>query len=56
MRIDLTQRGSLERAIVGALRNAIEAHGPITRETAPSAAKRVIYTIKQYNARQSESG
>jgi hypothetical protein len=31
----------IERAIVGALRNAIDAHGPITPEWTGSAAKRV---------------
>lgn len=47
--IDLCDRGTIERAIVGSLRSAIDAHGPITRDTAPSAAKRVIGAIKSYN-------
>lgn len=47
--IDLNQRGSLERHIVGALKMAIDAHGPITRENASSAGHRVISAIKQFN-------
>lgn len=45
------QRGTLERKIVGALRNAIDAHGPITLSNANSAAKRVIGAIKDHNRR-----
>jgi hypothetical protein len=56
VKIDLTNRGALERAIVGALRSSIDAHGAITRETAPSAAKRVIAVIKQHNARVGSTG
>ncbi len=37
---------SLERAVVGALRSAIKAHGPISLEWVGSAAKRVIGQIK----------
>ena len=47
--VDLTERGSLESRIVGALRDAIFAHGPITRDNAKSAAKRVIGSIKDFN-------
>jgi hypothetical protein len=46
---DLNQRAALERLICGALRSAVDAHGPITKETAPSAAKRVIGALKQHN-------
>lgn len=34
-----------EKAIIGALRSAIEAHGPITKELVGSAAKRVAGAI-----------
>lgn len=47
--VDLTMRGKLESGIVGALRDSINAHGPITHESAPSAAKRVIGIIKVHN-------
>jgi molybdopterin-guanine dinucleotide biosynthesis protein len=47
--IDLSQRGSLERAIVGSLRSAITAHGPVTDRNVSSAAKRVISVIKVHN-------
>ena len=47
--IDGPNRGSLERSLVGALRDSINKHGAITRETAPSAAKRIIGTIKDHN-------
>lgn len=50
--IDLTERGPLESKIVGAIRDAINAHGPITKENAPSAAKRVIGAIKSHNKAQ----
>jgi len=49
--IHLTQRGSLERQIVGAIRNTIHAHGVITHQNAPSAAKRVIGAIRYHNRR-----
>ena len=51
LEIPLTQRGSLERQIVGAIRNAIHAHGPINAENAPSTAKRVIGAIRYHNRR-----
>lgn len=53
--IDLNDRSSLERQIVGALRSAIHAHGPITNDNASSAAKRVIGVIKVYNRNQSRA-
>lgn len=49
--VNLNKRGELESQIVSALRVATDAHGPITVENAPSAAKRVIYAIKEYNKR-----
>jgi hypothetical protein len=39
-------RSRLESALCQALRAAVAAHGPITAETAPSAAKRMIGEIK----------
>ena len=39
----------LERAVAGALRSAIEAHGPITLATLGSAVKRITSNLK--NAR-----
>lgn len=47
--IDLANRGPLERQIVGAIRDCINAHGPITFNLANSAAKRCIGAIKTYN-------
>lgn len=46
---DLSQRGHLERQVVGAIRDAINAHGPIVNGNAHSAAKRVIGAIKTFN-------
>lgn len=48
-KINLQARGALERYLVGALRDSINAHGPITRDSAPSAAKRLIGAIKTFN-------
>lgn len=47
--LDGPRRGSLERKIVGAIRDSISSHGPVTHDTAPSAAKRVIGAIKCHN-------
>lgn len=41
------QRGVIERQVAGALKCAIDAHGPITVENRHSAAKRVIHMLKQ---------
>jgi hypothetical protein len=49
------RRGSLERAIVGAIRDSINAHGAVTIATSPSASKRIIGVIKQWNKRISKS-
>ncbi len=46
------ERGSLEKAIAGALKSAISAHGPIDLGNIPSAAKRVIGSIKEWNRQQ----
>ena len=40
-----TDAASLERAIVGALRSAIAAHGAITPDMIGSAAKRILGSI-----------
>ena len=37
-----TDRGSFEKRTCGAIRSAVDAHGPVTRETAASAAKRIV--------------
>lgn len=42
----IARRGKVESRIVGALRSAIDMHGPMTRERAPSRAKRVIGELK----------
>jgi hypothetical protein len=39
------ERGSLERAIVGALRSAIHAHGPITEDNVAGAGKRILCSL-----------
>ncbi|SFU94773.1 hypothetical protein [Alicyclobacillus macrosporangiidus] len=44
---EVINRPLFERQIVGALRSTIDAHGMITKETAPSAAKRIIGHLKQ---------
>jgi hypothetical protein len=36
----------LERAVSGALRSAIDAHGPITKQNLGSAVKRVVSQIE----------
>lgn len=40
-------RSQLERQVCGALKQAIDAHGPITRENVSSAAKRVVSMLKR---------
>jgi hypothetical protein len=42
---DAEFRSTLERRVAGALRSAIEAHGPIDKRTTGSAAKRVVGQI-----------
>lgn len=49
---EVTVRGSLERAVTGAIRDCVNAHGPITKQMAPSAAKRVVGAIRDFNRRQ----
>jgi hypothetical protein len=43
------KRGSLEKAIVGALRSTIHAHGDISKERIGSATKRIYYALKQWD-------
>jgi len=45
--LDLAERSLVERAVVGALKSAICAHGPITVGNRASAAKRVYAALKQ---------
>lgn len=52
-KISALPRGALERYLVGALRDAINCHGPITRENASSAAKRLMGAIRLFNHDQS---
>ncbi len=47
--IDLNARGKLERLVVGAVKDCINAHGPITKNNASSVGKRVIGVIKHFN-------
>ena len=52
--IDLSDRSAIERRIVGALRTAIAAHGPIDHNYISSAAKRVYGELKA--ARREQAG
>ena len=46
--VNLYPRGSIEKAIVGALKSSIDAHGAIeTMADVSSAAKRVYMVLKQ---------
>jgi hypothetical protein len=47
MKLELQDRPTVERQIGGALRSTIDAHGPITKSTSSSAAKRVYSALKQ---------
>ena len=44
-----TKRSTLERMVAGALKDAINSHGAITKDNISSAAKRVIGVIKAFN-------
>lgn len=46
-------RGSLERSIVGALKDTIRQHGPIDQHNAPSAGKRIIGVLKTLTKKNS---
>lgn len=45
MELKLQSRSEIEKEIVGALKNAIDSHGPITRVNVHSAAKRVYKAL-----------
>lgn len=44
--IDIEDRSTLESRLAGALKNTIDAHGPITKDWVASAAKRMYGTLK----------
>lgn len=48
MQLSLQDRTSLERVVNGALRSAIDTHGPINRHNYSSASKRIIGALKSY--------
>lgn len=54
--LDMTRRPSIERGIVGALRSAIAAHGPVTIDNVSSAAKRIIGELKQQARQHAREG
>lgn len=41
----LSDRSALEKSIVGAIRSAIDAHGPVTKDNASSAGKRAVGAV-----------
>ena len=47
--IDLTHRGSIERAVAGALMCAINDHGTINEDNMPNVVRQVVGAIKNYN-------
>lgn len=53
--LDLEDRSLIERLIAGALKCAIDSHGPITIENRASAAKR-IYGMLKVLARECANG
>lgn len=50
--VDIGNRSQIESAIAGALKATIDAHGPITRENRPSAAKRIYGELKSIARQQ----
>jgi len=46
MKLELDNRSTIERRIVGAIRSSVAAHGTLDFDTAPSAAKRVYGELK----------
>jgi len=52
MNLELRNRSEIEREIVGALKSAMDAHGPITPANVNSAAKRVYKTLGSLAKRQ----
>lgn len=49
--LDVTERERIERAVAGALKTVVLAHGPVTLDTRQSAAKRITSALQQ-TARQ----
>lgn len=49
------QKHPLHPVVVGALKDAINAHGPITRENIGSAAKRIVSQVEGYYKNLGES-
>lgn len=49
LEIDTTNRAGLRRAIAGAIKDSIAAHGPITGKNTESLVKRIIGQIHTYN-------
>jgi predicted RNase H-like HicB family nuclease len=60
--LDLADRSRIERELVGAIRSVVDAHGPLTRANAHSAAKRAYSSLKamareqQHRAQATEAG
>jgi hypothetical protein len=47
--------GQFEREIAGALKNTIDAHGPITEDWIPSAAKRIKHALREAMKRERDA-
>lgn len=47
--------GQFEREIAGALKNTINAHGPITEEWVASAAKRIKHALRESMKRERDA-
>ena len=52
MNLELQGRSEIEKEIVGALKCAMDSHGPITRENVNSAAKRVYKALNNLAKRR----
>lgn len=55
MRRDNGRMENLEREIAGALKQTIDAHGPITIENRSSAAKRIASAIREAIKRERDA-
>jgi len=55
MKLVLQPRSEIEKEIVGALKNAIHSHGPVTLDNVNSAAKRVYKTLSNLAKRQRDN-
>ena len=53
--IDLQDRPQIERIVVGAIKSAINEHGPITIYNCSSAAKRIVGQLKEYAKQKREN-